>query len=92
MTPYSFRGFVSASKEQPNISSTIWRTVSDHKNRVYYFEDTASPSLLWVKLANVDFTEGTGTRKLTMSGKPDLGGDQTSNFAKAEPFKFLAPH
>jgi penicillin V acylase-like amidase (Ntn superfamily) len=78
--------------DQPNISSTIWRTVSDHKNRVYYFEDTANPSLLWVKLDGIDFAEGTGTRKLTLAGKPPVGGDQTANFTKAEPFPFLAPH
>jgi penicillin V acylase-like amidase (Ntn superfamily) len=76
---------------QPNISSTIWRTVSDQKGRVFYFENTASPSLVWVKLANIDFKEGSGTRKLTMVGKPDLGGDQTGGFVKAEPFKFLSP-
>jgi len=76
---------------EPNISSTIWRTVSDQKNRVYYFENTASPSLVWVKLSQIDFREGSGTRKLTMVGKPDLGGDQTANFQKSQPFKFLAP-
>jgi choloylglycine hydrolase len=75
----------------PNISATIWRTVSDHKNRVYYFENTLSPSLVWVRMGDVDFAEGTGTRKLTMVGNPDLGGDQTRNFKPAEPFKFLAP-
>ena len=40
---------------QPNISSTIWRTVADQKNKVYYFENTASPSLVWVKLGRIDF-------------------------------------
>ncbi len=83
------RGF--GTIEQPNISSTIWRTVSDHKNLVYYFEDTASPSLLWVRLNNIDVKEGSGVRKLTLVGKPDLGGDQTANFEPAKPFKFLAP-
>ena len=75
-----------------NLSSTIWRTVADQKNKVFYFENTASPSLVWVKFADVDFKEGSGTRKLTMVGNPDLGGNQTANFVKAEPFKFLAPH
>jgi choloylglycine hydrolase len=77
--------------DKPNISSTIWRTVSDQKNRVYYFESTASPSLVWVKLGKIDFQAGTGVRKLMLVGKPDLAGDQTVNFEKAEPFKFLAP-
>jgi penicillin V acylase-like amidase (Ntn superfamily) len=79
-------------KEQPNISSTIWRTVIDHKNLVYYFEDTANPSLVWVKLEKLDFQPGTGVRKLTLSGKPPVGGDQSANFEKAEAFKFMAPH
>lgn len=76
---------------QPNISSTIWRTVADQKNRVYFFEGTASPSVVWVQLNKIDFTPDAGVRKLTLHGNPDLGGDQTGNFRKAEPFKFLAP-
>ncbi len=76
---------------QPNISSTIWRTVSDQKNRVYYYEDTAGPSVLWVRLASVDFTPAAGVRKLSAAGNLDLGGDQSANFKPAEPFKFLAP-
>jgi penicillin V acylase-like amidase (Ntn superfamily) len=77
---------------QPNIAATLWRTVSDHKNRVYYFEDTASPSLVWVRLEKVDFTAASGVRKLTLAGNLDLGGDQTANFLPAKPFKFLAPN
>ncbi len=46
---------------------------------------------MWVRLADVDFKEGSGTRKLTMAGKPDLTGNQGANFEKAAPFKFLAP-
>lgn len=76
---------------QPNIAATLWFTISDHKNRVYYYQDTNSPSAVWVKLDKIDFKEGSGVRKLTLVGKPDLGGDQTANFEKAEAFKFLAP-
>lgn len=76
---------------QPNISSTLWRTVSDQKNRVYYYENTASPSILWVKLDKLDFKSGSGVRKLTLVGNPDLGGDQTAGFKKADAFKFLSP-
>lgn len=78
-------------KDAPNLSSTIWRTVSDQKNRVYYYEDTNSPGVLWVKLDKIDFNDGAGVRKLTLSGKPDVIGDQSANFEKGEPFKFLAP-
>lgn len=76
---------------QPNISSTIWRTVADQKNKVYFFESTLSQSVVWVRLGKIDFKPGSGVRKLTLDGNPDLAGDQTGNFKKAQPFKFLAP-
>lgn len=78
-------------KDAPNLSSTIWRTVADQKNRVYFYEDTNSPGALWVKLDTIDFKESSGTRKLGLVGKPDTSGDQSANFVKAEAFKFLAP-
>lgn len=77
--------------DRPNISSTLWRTVSDHKNLVYYFESTLSPSVVWVKLKEVDFSESSGVRKLPLHLNPDLTGDQTAGFSKSEPFRFLAP-
>ena len=36
--------------DQPNISSTLWRTDSDQENRVYYFESTSTPNTFWVDL------------------------------------------
>ena len=77
---------------QPNIADTLWLTVSDQKNRVYYYQDTNSPSILWVKLNELDFEEGSGPRKLQLDGNPDVAGDQTQNFKPAALFKFLAPH
>ena len=76
---------------QPNIADTLWLTVSDQKNKVYYYQDTNSPSIIWANLAKLDFSEGTGPRRLTMDGNPDLAGDQTANFHPAEMFKFLVP-
>ena len=78
-------------KGAPNLSSTLWRTVADQNNRVYYYEDTNSPGVLWVKLDKIAFGPGSGVRKLTLSGKPETIGDQSANFEKSEPFKFLAP-
>jgi choloylglycine hydrolase len=77
--------------DQPNISTTIWRTVSDQKNRVYFFENTASPSLVWIRLSQLDFSAGAPVQKLTLDGNPDLAGDQSHGFQPAEPFQFLVP-
>ena len=76
---------------QPNISSTLWRTVSNQKTLVYFYESTLSPSLLWINLKEIDFSEAAGVQKLVLVGRPELGGDQTKGFVKSAPFKFLAP-
>jgi len=83
------RGISTAS--QPNISSTLWRTAADQKNRVYYFENTAGPSAVWVKFDALNFETGTGVRKLTLDGNLDLAGDQTRHFEPASAFRFLGP-
>ncbi len=76
---------------QPNIADTLWLTVSDQKNKVYYYQDTNSPSILWAKLSEIDFRPGSGARKLQLDGNPDVGGDQTRNFKRAALFEFLGP-
>ncbi len=77
---------------QPNIADTLWLTVSDQKNKVYYYQDTNSPSIVWVKLNELNFKEGSGPRKLQLDGNPDVAGDQTRSFKPAALFNFLAPH
>lgn len=77
--------------DQPNLSSTIWRTVADQKNLVYYYDDSLSPELVWVDLKRIDFADGSGVRKLTLHDNLDVGGDQTGGFRAHDPFVFLAP-
>ena len=74
---------------QPNISSTIWRTVSDHKNKRYYFESARSPNVFWVNLADMDFAPGKPTKKLTLTGGTIFAGNAAAQFQPAEPFAFL---
>ena len=52
---------------QPNISSTIWRTVADQKNKVYFFDSSTSPNTFWVPLADLDFAPGAPVMKLTIA-------------------------
>ena len=37
---------------------TRWRTVSDQKNLIYFFESTLYPNVFWVDFKEVDFSEG----------------------------------
>lgn len=76
---------------RPNIADTLWLAISDQKNKVYYFQDTNSPGVVWVNFAGLDFSDGTGPRKLQLDGNPDLSGDQTANFQPAELFQFMSP-
>lgn len=75
--------------DQPNNSSTRWRSVSDQKNRVYYFETTLAPAILWVDLNEADLKPGAPVRKLTLVNGEEYAGDATAKFAETKPFTFL---
>lgn len=78
--------------DQPNISSTRWRTMADHKNQLYFFESALSPSIFWVDLKKVDFSKETGkSKQLALHDNQSrvLSGEVSAEFKLAEPFKFL---
>lgn len=74
---------------QPNISSTRWRSVSDHKNLVYYFETTLTPNTFWVDFKNVNFSQGAPVKKLGLTKGEVYAGDAAKKFTVSAPFKFL---
>jgi penicillin V acylase-like amidase (Ntn superfamily) len=74
---------------QPNISSTIWRTVIDQKNLVFLFDSATSPSTFWVPLTELDFREGAPVKKLEIAGGKTYTGNVASRFVAAELFSFL---
>ena len=77
---------------EPNISSTRWRTVADHKRRLYFFESALSPNIFWVDLNSIDFSPRTG-KVMRLDLGPNqahiYAGDATKDFQPATPFKFL---
>jgi choloylglycine hydrolase len=78
--------------DRPNISSTRWRTVSDQKRLVYYFESALTPNAFWVDLKNVDFSAETGKVLKLDLGKDQrnvYAGDALKDFKPATPFNFL---
>lgn len=82
--PYGFEieGF-------PNLSTTRWRTVADHKNLVYYFETALTPNTFWVDMTKFDFSVGAPVRMLDLSNFRTLSGEASSLFVKSAPFKFI---
>jgi penicillin V acylase-like amidase (Ntn superfamily) len=75
----------------PNVAATLWRTVSDQKERLYFFESTTSPDVFWVSMDELKLGSGDSTLKLDLSGNPDLSGDVAGRFKPDIPFKFLSP-
>lgn len=76
--------------DKPNLSSTLWRTAYDHKNKVFYFDSATSPNTFWVPLSDLDFRKGAAVKKLTIAGGKVYAGNVASTFEPAEPFKFLS--
>jgi penicillin V acylase-like amidase (Ntn superfamily) len=74
---------------QPNISSTVWRTVADQKNLVYFFDSATSPNTFWVPLSELDLKEGAPVKKLVLTGGKVYSNSVASKFEPAKPFAFL---
>jgi choloylglycine hydrolase len=77
--------------EEPNISSTRWRTVFDHERKLYFFESALTPNTFWVDLKALDFSKEKG-KVMKIDLGPDqnhtYSGDATGQFKASPPFKF----
>jgi penicillin V acylase-like amidase (Ntn superfamily) len=82
-TPLGF-----ANEEQPWVSSTIWRTVSDSSNRVVIFDSALTPATFWVKLDDLDLKPGAPVKKLQLAGGKTYSGNALSQFTDAKLFTF----
>ena len=80
--------FGTADPDEPNTSPTIYRTVADLTNGIYFYESTTSPNIIWVDLKKIDFSDG--VRKLDLTGN-DRIGDVTDQFEKATLFRPAPP-
>ena len=78
--------------DQPNISSTRWRTVSDQKRKIYFFESALTPNTFWVDFKDVDFSSESGkVMKLDLGPNQShiYSGNVAKEFKVAKPFRFL---
>ncbi|MDR3659022.1 MAG: linear amide C-N hydrolase [Mycobacterium sp.] len=81
-----------ADPAHPNLSPTYWRSVADSTNKVYYFESTLSPNIVWINLNDVSFDPGSGVRAVAVEHDYSLIGNIDNALAHAAPITFLAPH
>jgi penicillin V acylase-like amidase (Ntn superfamily) len=82
-TPLGF-----ANEDQPWVSSTIWRTVSDSTNRVVIFDSALTPATFWVKFGELDLRPGAPVRKLQLAGGKTYSGNAVGQFVDAKLFTF----
>ena len=76
------------SKDEPNISSTRWRSVADQKNLVYYFESVLSPNTFWVDLNSIDFDKLDKSKMLDVGDNITYNGNVAGSFVESKPFIF----
>ncbi len=78
----------STDPSHPEASGTYWRSVADSTDRVYFFESTVRPNIVWVRLDGLELGAGAPIRKLDLVNGGDLIGDVTTAFKPSEPFAF----
>lgn len=74
---------------QPNIAATIWRSVSDQKNRVYYFDSSSRPDTFWIELDKLNFNKEAPVQKLSLANGEVYSGEVSKQFKPAKAFEFM---
>lgn len=82
-----------ADPDHPNIAPTYWRSVLDHSRKHYYFESALSPFVVMVDLNTIDFSPGSGVRRVALEGDDGftLQGEINAAFQPAENIAYLEP-
>lgn len=66
---------------KPDASQTIWQVVLDLTNKRYVYESSTRPNIVWVDLADLDFSEGSPQLKLDLIGQLAVQGGIAGNVA-----------
>lgn len=82
--------FGGAMTNKPNIAATLWRTVSDQKNMLYYFDSSTAENVFWLELKDIDFATQKETLRLNVNSGPSYAGNVVKSLQTYKPFSFLA--
>ncbi|MDO5395852.1 MAG: linear amide C-N hydrolase [Bacteroidales bacterium] len=76
--------------EQPEISSTRWRSVADQRKLTYYYGTTLNPSIMWVDLNDFILTPGAPIMKLDIiNAKKAYGGNVIKDMVRSNGYSPL---
>jgi len=72
---------------EPNLSSTQWRSYSNLRDKLYYFDIVTNPGYYYIDLKKCDLTPKGKILKLNTEKTSNLVGDVTDRLEKSEGFK-----
>lgn len=73
-------------EDEPNLSSTQWRSFANLRDRRYYFDIVTNLGCYYVDLNKCNLRKGASVMKLDTSKSQDLVGDVTNKLKKSQPF------
>lgn len=79
---------------KPDASQTIWQVVLDLTNKRYVYESTTRPNIVWVDLADLDFSERSPQLRLDLTSvhtvEGGISGNVSDKFEDHGPMTFLS--
>lgn len=73
--------------ENPEMSSTRWRSVADQRDLVYYYKPTIDPSVMWIDLNEFNLEKGSPIMKLDLLSGKVYGGNVKKDMTPSDGFK-----
>lgn len=73
---------------KPNVSPTQWRTISDLTNKRYYFEFSRMPNVVWIDLANLNFSQGAPVQMFDLASDLEAAGEVAQKFQPTDPVHY----
>ena len=70
--------------DAPYASSTRWRTVAALTEKLYLYESSLYPTLIWLDAKKLDFKEGSGVRVFDLAKNREAIGDISEKLTPAE--------
>ena len=76
-----------ALENEPNLSSTQWRSVADARSLCYYFGFTTAFSEFWIDLSRIDLRAGAPILKLDTIAEQNFTGCANESLKRSDGFK-----
>lgn len=66
--------------DNPSHSATLWRSISDLTNKIYYIQSTDTSNMIQIDLNKFNLAKGAPVMKLDLIHHPEYIGDMTNSF------------